>query len=222
LSKNTSSRVITQSNIIRQERNSNLNCNSSRYSDIPNIKSIYQRTSRKSPDNLKFKHLIFDMLLYLDELQFKFEFRCGRMTFWLSYDPWTRKSPDNLKFKQNTSSRDITQPNIIRPERNSNLRCNSSRYSNISNINSIYQSIDLIFGMWLYLDELHFKFEFCSGRMIFGWVMALELVFFVQIWSCPDFSLKSFDILTLKFEQKYKFKGHSSAKKSFDRNEIRT
>jgi hypothetical protein len=26
----------------------------------------------------------------------------------------------------------------------------------------------------------------------------------------------------LKFEQKYKFKGHSSAKKSFDRNEIRT
>ena len=56
--------------------------------------------------------------------------------------------------------------------------------------------IDLIFGMWLYLDELQFKFEFCSGRMIFGWVMALELVFFVQIWSCSDFSLTSFDILT--------------------------
>ena len=29
------------------------------------------------------------------------------------------------------------------------------------------------------------KFEFCSGRMIFGWVMNLELVFFVQILSCP-------------------------------------
>ena len=56
--------------------------------------------------------------------------------------------------------------------------------------------IDLIFGIWLYLDELQFKLEFCSGRMIFGWVMALELVFFVQIWSCPDFSLTSFDILT--------------------------
>jgi hypothetical protein len=56
--------------------------------------------------------------------------------------------------------------------------------------------IDLIFGMWLYLDVLQFKVEFCSGRMIFGWVMALELVFFVQIWSCPDFSLTSFDILT--------------------------
>jgi hypothetical protein len=49
--------------------------------------------------------------------------------------------------------------------------------------------------MWLYLDELQFKFEFCSGRMIFGWVMALELVFFVQILSCPDFFLTSFDIL---------------------------
>ena len=48
--------------------------------------------------------------------------------------------------------------------------------------------IDLIFGMWLYLDELHFEFEFRSGRLTFGWVMAIEHVFFVQIWSCPDFS----------------------------------
>ena len=56
--------------------------------------------------------------------------------------------------------------------------------------------IDFIFGMWLYLDELQFKFEFRSGRMTFGKVMTLELVFFVQIWSCPDFSLTSFDILT--------------------------
>ena len=47
--------------------------------------------------------------------------------------------------------------------------------------------IDLIFGMWLYRDELQFKFEFRSGRMIFGWVMSFELVFFVQILSCPDF-----------------------------------
>ena len=47
--------------------------------------------------------------------------------------------------------------------------------------------IDLIFGMWLYLDELQFKFEFRFGRMIFGWVMSFELVFFVQILSCPDF-----------------------------------
>ena len=95
MNKNTSSRVITQPNIIRQERNSSLNCNSSRYSDIPNIKSIYQRTSRKSPDN--------------------------------------------LKFKQNTSSMAITQPKVIRPERNSNLNYNLSRYSHIPNIKSIYQ-----------------------------------------------------------------------------------
>ena len=56
--------------------------------------------------------------------------------------------------------------------------------------------IDFIFGMWLYLDELQFKFEFRSGRMTFGKVMTLELVFFVQILSCPEFFLTSFDILT--------------------------
>ena len=55
--------------------------------------------------------------------------------------------------------------------------------------------IDLIFGMWLYLDELQFRFEFRSGRMIFGWVMVLELVFFVQTFSFPDFSLTSYEIL---------------------------
>jgi len=50
--------------------------------------------------------------------------------------------------------------------------------------------------MWLYLDELQFKFEFRSGRMIFGGVMALELVFFVQMFSCPNFFCTSYDILT--------------------------
>jgi hypothetical protein len=43
--------------------------------------------------------------------------------------------------------------------------------------------------MWLYLDELQFNFEFRSGRMIFGWVMVLELVFFVQILSCPEIGI---------------------------------
>ena len=47
--------AITQLKVIRPEQNSKLNCNSSRYSQIPNIKSIYQRTSRRSPDNLKFE-----------------------------------------------------------------------------------------------------------------------------------------------------------------------
>jgi hypothetical protein len=46
------------SNIYKTERNSNLNCNSSRYSHIPNIKSIYQRTSKTNPDNLKFEQNI--------------------------------------------------------------------------------------------------------------------------------------------------------------------
>ena len=56
--------------------------------------------------------------------------------------------------------------------------------------------IDLIFGKWLYREELQCTFEFRSGRMTFGWVMAIEHVYFAQIWSCPEFSLTSFDILT--------------------------
>jgi len=36
--------AIAQPKVIRPEQNSNLNCNSSRYSHIPNIKSIYQMT----------------------------------------------------------------------------------------------------------------------------------------------------------------------------------
>jgi hypothetical protein len=129
---------------------------------------------------------------------------------------------------KNTSSRVTNQPKVIRPERNSNLNCNSSRYSHIPNIKyldelqfklefcsgrmifgwvmaielvffcsnlkllglffDVLWYIDLIFGMWLYLDELQFKFEFRYGWLTFGWVMAIEHVFFVQIWSCPDFS----------------------------------
>ena len=50
--------AITQPKVIQPERNSNLNCNSYRYSHIPNIKSIYQRTSKKDPDNVKFEQKI--------------------------------------------------------------------------------------------------------------------------------------------------------------------
>jgi hypothetical protein len=35
--------------------------------------------------------------------------------------------------------------------------------------------IDLIFGLWVYSDELQIKYTFLSGPMIFGWVMALGL-----------------------------------------------
>ena len=58
----------------------------------------------------------------------------------------------------------------------------------------LLSDIDLIFGMLLYLDE--FKFEFRSCRMIFGWFMALELVFFVEMFTCPDFFFTFYEILT--------------------------
>ena len=92
------------------------------------------------------------MWLYLDELQFKFEFRSGRMIF-----GW-----------------------VMALE----LFCSNFKLSGLF-LTDVLWDIDLIFGMWLYLVELQFKFEFRSGRMIFGWVMNLELVFFVQILSCP-------------------------------------
>ena len=112
--------AITQPKVIRPERNSNVHCNSSQYSHLPNIKSIYQRTSKKSPDNFKF------------ELKYKF------------------KSHNSAK-NHSTGT-------------NSSLICNSSRYSQMPNIKSIYQRT----------------------------------------------SRKSPDNLT--FEQKYKFRGHNSAK----------
>jgi hypothetical protein len=85
------------------------------------------------------------MWLYLDELQFKFEFRSGRMIF-----GWVM-ALELVFFVQIFSCPDF--------------------------FFDVLWDIDLIFGMWLYLDELQFKFEFRSGRMIFGWVMDLELVF---------------------------------------------
>jgi hypothetical protein len=147
--KNTSSRDITQPNIIRPERNSNLNWNF--------------KLSVLFFDVLWYIDLLFDMWLYLDELQFKFGFCSGRMTFWLSYDPWTQeKVRTTSNLNKNTSSRVITHPNIIRPERNSNLKCKLSVL-----FFDVLWYIDLIFDMWLYLDELQFKFGFCSGRMTF-------------------------------------------------------
>ena len=37
------------------------------------------------------------------------------------------------------------------------------------------RDIDLIFGIWVYNDELQIKFTFRSGSMIFGQVMAFGL-----------------------------------------------
>jgi hypothetical protein len=107
-----------------------------RYSDIPNIKSIYQRTSRKSPDNLKF------------EKKYKF------------------KGHNSAKYHSTGTK---FEPCIF---------CSNLKLSRL--FFEVLWYIDLIFGVILYLDELHFKFEFRSGRMIFGWVMTLELVFFFK------------------------------------------
>jgi hypothetical protein len=129
---------------------------------------------------IKWAHIILNFVITFIRISFRSN------DIWLSYDPWTCifvqiwSCPDfsltsfdiltwyyiksiyqrtsKIKFGElkiwtkNTSSRVITQPKIIRPERNSNLNCNSSRYS--------------------------------------------QICIFVQIWSCPDFSLTSFDILT--------------------------
>jgi hypothetical protein len=115
-------------------------------------------------DILWYIDLIFGMWLYLDELQFKFEFRSGRMIV-----GWV------MAFELVFFVQILSCPTFFF---------------------DVLWYIYLIFGMWLYLDELQFRFEFRSGRMIVGWVMAFELVFFVQILSCPDLFLTSFDIFT--------------------------
>jgi hypothetical protein len=51
LAKFQSPRAITRPKIIGPERNVNLICNSSLYTHIPNIKSIFQSITRKSGDN---------------------------------------------------------------------------------------------------------------------------------------------------------------------------
>jgi hypothetical protein len=156
------------------------------------------------------------MWLYLDELQFKFEFHSGRMIFgwvmalelvffvqmfscsdffinllWdidLLFGLWLYL--DELQFKFEFRSGWMIFGWVMALE----LVCSNFKLSRL--FFYILWYIDLIFGMWLYLDELQFKFEFCSGRMIFGWVVALELVFFVQILSCLQFIFMSFEILT--------------------------
>ena len=40
---------------------------------------------------------------------------------------------------------------------------------------AMFGDIDVIFGIWMYNDELQIKFTFRPGRMIFGRVMALGL-----------------------------------------------
>jgi hypothetical protein len=159
-------------------------------------------------DILWYIDLIFGVRLYLDELQFKFEFCSGRMIFsWVMalelvffvqilscQDFFLRPLIYWLDIWYVAISRWVTVYVWISFRSNdfwlnygpwTCIFCSNFKLSGL--FFDILWYIDLIFGVWLYLDELQFKFEFCSGRMIFGWVMALELVFFVQILSCPDF-----------------------------------
>ena len=97
LTKFQSPRDITWAKIIGPERNVNLICNSSLYTQIPKIKSISPSIVKKVVTTK-----------YLAKFQ---------------------------------SPRDITWPKIIGPERNVNLICNSSLYTQISKIKSISPSI---------------------------------------------------------------------------------
>ena len=157
------------------------------------------------------------MWLYLDELQLKFEFRSGRMTFgWVmaielvffvqiwSCPEFSLKSFDILTWylvcgyiymSYSLSSNFVPVEWLLLSYGHwTCIFCSNFKLSGL--FFDVLWYIDLIFGMWLYLDELQFKLEFRYGRLTFGWVMAIEHVFFVQIWSCSDFSLTSFDILT--------------------------
>ena len=49
--------------------------------------------------------------------------------------------------------------------------------------------IFLIFGIWVYLQELQIKIEFSSGPLIFGKVMGLGLRYFLYNNSFPDLKL---------------------------------
>ena len=152
------------------------------------------------------------MWLYLDELQFKFEFRSGRMIFgwvmalelfcsnfklsgifltdvlWdidLIFGMWLYLVELQFKFE-------FCSGRMIFGWMALELFFSNFKLSGL--FFHVLWNIDLIFGMWLYLDELQLNLEFRSGRMIFSWVMALELFF--QILSCPDFFFTSFEILT--------------------------
>ena len=52
---------------------------------------------------------------------------------------------------------------------------NLVKYLVVTTLFAMLGDIDLIFGIWVYNDELQFNFTFRSGPMIFGRVMVLEL-----------------------------------------------
>ena len=69
---------------------------------------------------------------------------------------------------------------------------NLVKYLVVTTFFAMLGDIDLIFGIWVYNDELHIKITFCSGSMIFGpWTLK-----FGQLFSCQHFFSVCLEILT--------------------------
>jgi hypothetical protein len=64
---------------------------------------------------------------------------------------------------------------------------NLAKYLVVTTFFAILWDIDLIFGMLVYNDELQIKFQFRSGSMIFGRVMALGLWNLAKYLVVPTF-----------------------------------
>ena len=89
---------------------------------------------------------------------------------------------------------------------------NLAKYLIVTTFFAIFGDIDLIFGIWVYNDELQIKFTFRSGPMIFDRVMARGLwnlfkylvvtTFFTMIWDIDSiFGVWVYsDELPIKFE----------------------
>jgi hypothetical protein len=143
LNKNTSSRVITHPNIIRPI--------SFRSNDIW---LSYGTWTCIFCSNFTLSGPFFDVLWYID------------LIFSVTH--------------LDIATYQISSQYIKGLQRKVRLTSNLNKKYKFKSHNSGYQDFfltsfdifDLIFGMWLYLDELQFKFEFRSGRMIFGWVMS--------------------------------------------------
>jgi hypothetical protein len=127
----------------------------------------------------RFGRMIFGWVMTLELVfLFKFEviqtFSWPPLIYWL--DIWYVAT-------KNTSSMAITQPKVIRPERNSNLNCRSSRYSHRPNIKSIYQSLSSNFvPVEWYLAELWpLNLYFCSNfklsRLFLDVLWYIDLIF---------------------------------------------
>jgi hypothetical protein len=69
---------------------------------------------------------------------------------------------------------------------------NLAKYLVVTTFFAMLGDIDLIFGIWVYNDELQIKFTFCSGSIIFGpWTLK-----FGQLFSCHHFISLWFETLT--------------------------